>query len=257
MFREKYILDNELIKPDEQLLASLKVQMKLYTTTHESLHESMLEEVNTNKASHNFRSLAKYGSLAACFLILIISIATINTLNGSKKDTSAVADDTLIAETTTESSQDMEITEFSGNVAKDSSATNDSISKKTADSEEKSFSLEIAPSHSFIDGKINIILDNIDTIVMTDNTNTVASQRILTDKTEISELITCLNSLVLTPVTQSPTTDPSQERIITIQYNNVDQDAVIQLYKQYLIFNDSDWYELSKTEFEQLNLFFE
>lgn len=254
MFREKYILDNEMIKPDELLLASLKVGMITYTKTHEYLHESVADEIYSYKSSHNLRPFIKYSSFVACFLLLIITIATLGSQNDSKKETAFVAKDTVIANT--ESTQDMEIGEYSTEMTEDSSAPIESADRKFNPAEEEAkFNMKSTPSKSFIDGKINITKELVDTILISNNLDDIASGQAITDKGVLSDFITCLNTLTLTLITPDPSNDISNEYIITIQYTNENQEDTIYVNDRFLRFNDNEFYEISEADSIKLNSF--
>lgn len=250
MFREKYILDNEMIKPDDQLLASLKIQMKTYAKTHEYINDTTTEDLNVKPSSVNLRLLLKYSSFAACFLVLIVSITYSGLFTGSKN--SKTTQETTSAETSA-NSQDIAVEEYSMKSSENSGAVSDSSSRiyKEADEEAK-VSIEMAPSSSLTDQKIVISKDTVTSILINKNTDNLASQQAITDSTKISDIVNYINELVLTPVSALPSLDDSKQLVMTIEYGNDINKDVIYLNEHFLKMNQNEWFELNSTDSEKL-----
>lgn len=94
MFKDKYIKDNESIKPSEETLTSLAKKMKEYREDKEnfnSIYHS--EEESTTKKDKtglthkkfSYKSIP-YRTVAACLVVLVISIAGFSNIYNLKRD---------------------------------------------------------------------------------------------------------------------------------------------------------------------------
>ena len=251
MFKEKYILDNEIIKPDEKLLASLKIQMKAYAKTREFTNDIPGEDLHSHHSFANFKSFLKYSSLAACFLILIIFFSYNGLLSGSKGNTKA-PQDTAKTESTAAEAENDTLESYSFGIMEDSKADLDSGDEK-ADAGTKAAKKEIKSSAagSFIDGKITISKENVNSILIEKNEGGTSSHYAFTDASAITSIIDCLNTLALTPALDIPSGDDN-ETVLTIEYNNGENQETIHLKKSYLKMNGNGWYQLEETALETL-----
>lgn len=262
MFKNKYRIDNELIKPDDDLLTSLSATMKEYSKENESTNETMIEDLKDQPIKHHNKFM-RYGSLAACFIILTLSIATIGSLIGSKKNTKSLSEDFIYKESiesATDSVEDSNAKKAPLYSTTDNDDKKDGKSEnKQAETEVKNAEIPMESSATIVAGYITISADMVDTIVVTDPLSSAHNEIIINSKLEIVELINSINSLTLTKADELSIADRKDNKLtqLKILYKDISKEDNLYLTTNFVFLNDGDVYEMEETEASNLNAILE
>lgn len=245
MFKEKYITDNEYIKPSQQQLESLKLKMLEYSKT-QGINNAAPSDLITNDSSSKSKQikkvLAPLGSIAACVLFILFINSLMNLNSAKKLDT---------ANNTT--SMDMGIQMEETEEASSPGDTEDLLKNK---SNFKSNDTSIATFESAADSQSPFSFDplQVKTISM-EHIRKEESKQYIPNADTISRIIEHLNSLSLIS-TNDDTNIQEAERMIVLTLLD-DQTDTIYIKENSLSYNNI-WYSLAPSDLEQLdNLFAE
>lgn len=231
MFKEKYILDNEYIKPDQQLLESLKLKM---------LECSQTQDFNDRiQIKRDFKSsfqkvLLPLGSIASCVLFIFFMSKVLELGNhklGNSVDSTATIDsvqDTYVAQ------EDSFIPEEARK--KQDNLTND-VSMATLES------TMLNESPLYFDSQL---IDTISVTKLEDNNTSI----LLDSPDKKAMLIEYLNTMVLTPITENKESGTSGLSI-TLTFTNGQEDTIL-LIDTSLNYNNQ-WYSFHEADLEQIN----
>lgn len=248
MFKDKYRSDNEAIKPDEELLASLKERMIAYAKNPE---EAVTEETLKSTTKKHFpgrRIFLQTLAAAACVLLVVVSTKTLRL----DKTTSEPAADTYAL---TESAPESKIAaDRSISDAQLKSAPPATESAEPAESAD--MTMGIAMTGILMDGTITITAETTASMTLTGTTGTDNASYELTDPAAITKAADLFHELALT-LTDTSAGEPVITQTLVIAYNNGTPSDTIEIADSALRVNQGDWYSFDDGKLSGLTELFQ